>query len=289
MTPASHSRPRPERADSPELAAFRRLREDHPELASAVDMQVEIVVLQRRLMARISTPWLDLDPGHTDERLRQGRPIVGFQEIRFDWGEFRLLFRQIADVLRRYDLIEPQDTQQLQQISREGRPSPQEVAAWYAEHFERYDHDTTRAPAQPDTVGQVLAVAARPFLARVVDALHQRVDLRHWTRPYCPFCGGDAELALLLRAGERRLACGRCTGVWPFPEDTCPHCENRLPGSRTSFGSADGWYRLIACDVCRRYVKAFDARQADRPFLLDVDTIATLPLDAAAQQRGYLS
>ena len=117
MTPASHSRPRPERADSPELAAFRRLREDHPELASAVDMQVEIVVLQRRLMARISTPWLDLDPGHTDERLRQGRPIVGFQEIRFDWGEFRLLFRQIADVLRRYDLIEPQDTQQLQQIS----------------------------------------------------------------------------------------------------------------------------------------------------------------------------
>jgi hypothetical protein len=34
-------------------------------------------------------------------------------------------------------------------------------------------------------------------------------------------------------------------------------------------------------------VKAYDARGADRPFMLDVDTIATLPLDAAAQQRGY--
>jgi len=44
---------------------------------------------------------------------------------------------------------------------------------------------------------------------------------------------------------------------------------------------------VSACDVCRRYLKAYDARRATRPLMVAVDTIATLPLDAAAMQRGY--
>jgi hypothetical protein len=40
--------------------------------------------------------------------------------------------------------------------------------------------------------------------------------------------------------------------------------------------------------VCRRYLKAYDSRSAERPVLVAVDTIATLPLDAAAMQRGYV-
>jgi hypothetical protein len=34
-------------------------------------------------------------------------------------------------------------------------------------------------------------------------------------------------------------------------------------------------------------LKAFDGRNGTRPVLVAVDTIATLPLDAAAMQRGY--
>ena len=56
----------------------------------------------------------------------------------------------------------------------------------------------------------------------------------------------------------------------------------------TTFASRDGRYRVSACDVCRRYLKAYDARNAPRPVMIAVDTIATLPLDAAAMQRGYL-
>ena len=55
----------------------------------------------------------------------------------------------------------------------------------------------------------------------------------------------------------------------------------------TSFASRDGRYRLYACDVCERYIKAYDARQASRPVLPGVDGVATLPLDAAAMQKGY--
>ena len=49
----------------------------------------------------------------------------------------------------------------------------------------------------------------------------------------------------------------------------------------------DGRYRLYACDVCRRYLKAYDVRQGGRPLMLSVDSVATLPLDAAAVSRGY--
>jgi formate dehydrogenase maturation protein FdhE len=45
---------------------------------------------------------------------------------------------------------------------------------------------------------------------------------------------------------------------------------------------------VYACDVCRRYLKAYDARHASRPVMVSVDSIATLPLDAAAMQRGYV-
>jgi hypothetical protein len=281
------SRPRPERADTPELAAFRRLKVDQPELAEAVDMQVEIVVMQQRVQSRLSTPWLEFDSTWLDRQLTDGSPIVRFAEIPFDWGELRVLFRQVADILRRYDLLEPADAAALQQLIRSGRPAPEDVAAWYAANANREPNRERPTSELAETAGQVLVLSARPFLARTVETLHHRVDLTPWTRPYCPFCGGEPELALLTPSGERRLACARCTGVWPFAAHACPHCDNRLPGYQTSFTSRDGRYRLMACDACRRYVKAYDARGADRPFMLDVDTIATLPLDAAAQQRGY--
>ena len=65
-------RPRPERADSPELAAFRQLKAAQPELAGAVDMQVELFVMQRRVQARLSTPWLEFDAAWLDAPARRG-------------------------------------------------------------------------------------------------------------------------------------------------------------------------------------------------------------------------
>jgi formate dehydrogenase maturation protein FdhE len=282
-------RPRPERADSPELAAFRQLKAEHPELAGAVDMQVELFVAQRRVQARLSTPWLEFDAVWLARQLGEGRPILRFNEVPFEWGEFRTLFRQIADVLRRYDVLEPAHLEETQALIRVSRPTRDDVAAWFEEAVGRLPGRPKAASALPEAVGQVLSLTARPFLARTIETLHQRVNLAPWSRPYCPFCGGDAELGILVRPGESHLACGRCTGVWPFPEHACPHCENRLPGYQTTYTSRDGHYRLVGCDACRRYLKSFDARKASRPFMLDVDTIATLPLDAAAQQRGYVA
>ena len=67
----------------------------------------------------------------------------------------------------------------------------------------------------------------------------------------------------------------------------CPFCLNAERGKITSFASRDGQYRLYACDVCQRYIKAYDARRASRPVMPAVDSVATIPLVAAAIQNGY--
>jgi formate dehydrogenase maturation protein FdhE len=100
-------------------------------------------------------------------------------------------------------------------------------------------------------------------------------------------CGGEPELAAITPTADRLLICSRCTSRWRFDPIACPFCGNAERSRITSFASRDGRYRLYACDECQRYVKAYDGRRAPRPVMLAVDTIATLPLDAAAIQKGY--
>jgi FdhE protein len=107
-----------------------------------------------------------------------------------------------------------------------------------------------------------------------------------WAHGTCPLCGGEPDLSLITPAAERLLICSRCTSRWPFHQLACPFCGNDDRQKLTSFATRDGWYRLTACDVCQRYVKAFDGRNATRAVMPAVDSIATLPLDAAAAQRG---
>jgi len=276
--------PRFARADPPEVAALRRLKISHPELGPAVDMQIDLVTLYRRVQSRISTPWLEFDRDAVAAGLRAGRPVVRFEHVPFDWGEVRGLIRQIVDLCRRFDVIEQADADAVHALVRAGRPSPDDGKAWYNERGAGAD----LSPGQiPDALAQILPLAARPFIARAVDVARPLVNLSDWMRPTCPYCGGAPELAAIGVDGERRLLCGRCAGDWPFDEVICPHCDSRDVSRRTSFASRDGRYRLIACDACRRYVKAYIARGADRPVMLDVDTIATLPLDAVAAQNGY--
>ncbi len=291
VTSAQTPRPKSARADPPEIAALRKLKAEQPDLAAAVDLEIDLAALRRRVHGRISTPWLEFQPDWVVRRFAAGRPLLQFDEIPFEWTELRLLFRQISDVLYRHHAIEPAEHTEIQARSHAGMPTVEQVSAWYAE---------TMAPSlapkpsgaadedeKVDTFRQILSLAARPFLSRPVELVQHRIDLAAWQRAYCPFCGGEPELAVLTHAGERHLICGRCAGVWPFAQLACPYCGDEDREHIRSFASRDGHYRLFACDTCRRYLKAYDARAGDRPAMLSVDSIATLPLDAAAIQRGY--
>lgn len=282
--------PRAPRSEPREVAELKQLKIDHPELASAIDMQIELVDMQRRIQGRVPLPWIQPDQDWLAAQQRAGRPAVRFDDIPLDWTDFRLTLRQTAAILHRFEAIERAEHQYIDVLARDGNALPPLVTRWYAATS---GVDGATGAWQVDeaapNLDQLLVLSIRPFLARCAEVLVTRIDLSSWHHGHCPFCGWEPDFAVITPSAERRLICGRCSAQWSFPALACPFCRNDDRARITSFATRDGRYRVSACDVCKRYLKAYDARHVTRPVLVAVDGIATLPLDAAAMQRGYVS
>jgi hypothetical protein len=283
--------PRAPRAEPREIVELRQLKGEQPDLASAVDMQIALVEIQRRVQARVPLPWIQPDPTWLAAQQAAGRPAVRFGDIPLEWSDLRLTLRQTADTLQRYEALERAEHEQIVALTRTGDRLQPLVMQWYlATSGVDADRPSERTPAgSPPTLDQVLLLSLRPFLARCAESLVQRVDFTQWRHGHCPYCGWEPDFAVITPGAERRLICGRCLGQWSFAPLACPFCANDDRSLVTSFATRDGRYRVYGCDVCRRYLKAYDGRNASRPVLVAVDSIATLPLDAAAMQRGYVS
>ena len=278
-------RPRPSRPETRELAELRALRVRLPELAPAVDMQSELVDLQRRIQLRVSTP-SPVPVAERQGRVRQGRRALELGDLPIEWADAGLAARQTADILHRHDVLDSTDHRDLVALVREGADLAPLVAAWYAETAQ--GPHTATSSIRPPMLDDVLQLALRPFFGRAVEVAERGVDLGDWRFPWCPFCGASPDLAVYVDDDRRQLICSRCVGRWDWEAVACPWCPNRDRRQLPSFTSGDGRYRLCACDGCRRYLKAYNAKGAARPVMPAVDSIATLPLDAAAVQRGYV-
>ena len=284
---------RPARSETREVVELKQLRSRQPELADAVDLQLALIELQRRVLARLPMPWVEASADWLKQQHEAGKPLLRFEDVPLDWTDFRLVFRQTADVLRRFEALEGTDYHAIQALSRDGNALEPLVVRWFNQTAAPEKNDALppqvarQVPVSQEALDQVLLLAMRPFLERCADVVQQRADFSTWAHAYCPLCGGEPEFAVLTSGGDRLLICTRCTGRWRFAPDTCPFCKNDDRSLIHSFSSRDGLYRLYACDVCRRYLKAYDARSGSRPVMLVVDSVATLPLDAAAIQRGY--
>jgi hypothetical protein len=286
--------PRGPRSETREVAELRAVKERHPDLAEAVDLHLELIEHQRRIQSRIPLPWFELNSAAIAAHQAEGRPIVRFEDIPLELTDFRLLVRQTADILRRHRAIDDADYEQVQTIGRDMRLLSL-AGEWYRRTAERHAAASAgvgssgargEAPEPGGMLDQVFLIAMKPFLSRCAEVL-QRADLSGWKHAHCPLCGGEPDLAVITPAAERHLICGRCTLHWNFEPLTCPFCRNSDRSRITSFATPDGQYRVYACDVCHRYLKAYDGRRAARPVMPVVDAVATLPLDAAAMQRGY--
>jgi len=274
---------RPPRADTPEVLGLKELKAAQPDLASAIDLQIALLDIQRRLQGRVPLPWISADDAWLQTQEKAGRALVRFGDIPLEWSDFRLSFRQNADVLLRFDALEAADHQAIVALAREGNALEPVVEQWYNATS---GTGQSRPEGLPASLDHVLVLALRPFLAKCAEVLRQRTPL---TAPHsvCPFCGWEPDFSVITPSAERHLICGRCWAHWPFASLTCPFCRNDDRAKITSFATRDGRYRVYGCDVCHRYLKAYDGRTAPRAVMVAVDTIATLPLDAAAMQRGY--
>jgi hypothetical protein len=293
VTDSTARPPRPARAESREALELQSIRARHPELAAAVDMHLELLELQRRIQGRVPLPMLDVSADTLRRHQLEARPLLRFEDIPLDLTDLRLMVRQTADVLRRFGALEQPDYEKAQTLGRDMQLLAA-VGRWYRGSAERQLAVAGVSAAGHDlgddtALGQVIALAMRPFLSRCAEVLQQRAELANWAHTHCALCGGEPDLAVITPSAERHLICGRCSLRWKFESLTCPYCRNTDRARITSFATTDGQYRVYACDVCQRYLKAYDGRRASRPVMPMVDSVATLPLDAAAMQRGYTS
>lgn len=277
---------KPQRPDPREIVELRQLKEEQPDLAQAIDLQIQLLQMQRRVQTRVPLPAMNLDAGVLEKALAAGKPILGFEQVPIDWSDLRFLVRSTADAMRKHDAIEAEDYRRVEMLTRDADRLTPAIRNWY---------ETARP--EPAGGGQVsadiagleplLVQAMRPFLSRCAEAVMARSSFAGWPHGNCPLCGGEPDFSVITPAAERLLICSRCTTRWRFSQIGCPFCLNADRRRITSFATRDGLYRLNGCDVCQRYLKAYDARTAPRPVMPAVDAIATLPLDAAAVQRGY--
>ena len=274
--------PPPQRSESREIAELRRLKQEQPDLGSAADLQIELLQLQRRVQSRVSLPVIKLDTDYLNAQLASA-PVLRFEHLPIEWGDLRFLLRATAAAMRSHEALDEADFRRVETLCRDAERLPIAMRSWY---------ESAKAgapPIHPDAAGlePVFLQAMRPFLTRSADAIMAKTDLLGWTHGTCPLCAGEPDFAVITPAADRVLLCGRCSARWRFHQLTCPFCLNADRGRLTSFASRDGQYRLYACNACQRYLKAFDARRASRPVMPIVDGVATLPLDAAAIQKGY--
>jgi FdhE protein len=131
-----------------------------------------------------------------------------------------------------------------------------------------------------------------PVLTSVQIALAPLRGGAPWEYGYCPVCGTSPLLAELRGLEQGRfLRCGLCAAAWEVTRHLCPFCGTRdhhalgylqLAGEETRF-------RVTTCDACGHYVKTIATlAELAGPSLLAADA-ATLHLDLAAAERGYIA
>jgi formate dehydrogenase maturation protein FdhE len=276
----------PQRTEPREIIELRQLKDDQPELASAIDLQIQLINMQRRVLSRVPLPSINLDSAHLDKAVSAGTPVLAFEQVPIDWSDLRFLVRSTADAMRKHDAIEDEDYRRVEALTRDAEGLAPAIKNWY--------ESSRPVPAggrevSPEIAGlePLLLQALRPFLSKCADAIMARTQFPGWPHGNCPVCGGEPDFSVITPSAERLLLCSRCTSRWRFNQLACPWCLNADRAKITSFATRDGRYRLNGCDVCMRYLKAFDGRHSSRQVMPAVDAIATLHLDAAAVQRGY--
>ena len=208
-------------------------------------------------------PWIQAEPEWLRAQQAAGRPVVRFGDIPLDWTDFRLTLRQTADILRRYEALDRAEHEQILALAREGNALQPLVSAWYAatsgvDAADAVPHATPRANAESRSGAGAGDAAVPGPLRRSADAAGRLLRLAPRPLPVLRLGAG-------LRGDhpERRSPPDLRPLHRPvdFRHLTCPFCANDDRSQVTSFATRDGRYRVYACDVCRRYLKAYDAQK----------------------------
>ena len=151
---------------------LRRLKEDNPDLASAVDLQIELLQLQRRVQSRVPLP--SIRPRfRVPQRAARRRtdPAVRAPADRLERPAVPAARHGDGDAHARG--ARGRGLQRAEALCRDAERLPDIVRGWY-------EAVRTRRRCRDDAAGlePVLLQAMRPFLTRAADAIMARMRSR---------------------------------------------------------------------------------------------------------------
>jgi hypothetical protein len=154
----------PTRTEPREVIELRQLKEDQPDLASAIDLQIQLLQMQRRVQSRVPLPSINLDAAHLDKAVASGKPILAFEQVPIDWSDLRFLVRSTADAMRTHEAIETDDYRRIDALSKDAEFLRPAIRNWYeaSRPVPAGGHETA-----PEIAGlePLLLQAMRPFLS----------------------------------------------------------------------------------------------------------------------------
>ena len=248
----------------------------HPELRELLAFYERLFSIQFAFKSTAASQGADHDREIKTALLAAGAPQVTFDDLNIKLPDFIPLFTQVADILGAFfpDREKPH-----------AGVAPEllmlKVRSMY-ESRKPFIESGAELPMTDIAAG----LSLMPYLQLAAEAIMPLIPLDAWQRPRCPVCGGMPSFAALARdSGARSLLCSRCNGVWQYGRVGCPFCE--AGNEQLYYMSDDRRYRLYVCDACRRYLKTIDLRAADAAVSLPVESLVTVSMDIAAQEKGY--
>jgi FdhE protein len=219
------------------------------------------------------------DPDAARSKLLGGVPLLRGESVTVDTAEFARRWKRLAEALE--------------------SPPPGIGLAVKRGHLDPGAALATLLDGQPLEVagfdaGLVVTLCRFTLFAGLAALADCAVSVRQgvpWDHGSCPVCGGTPLLGEFRGLDQSRfLRCGSCAASWEVPRQWCPGCGNR-DHATLGFLAKEGEgtrYRVATCDACRGGLKMLSTLTTLPPLMLLVADAATLHLDLAAADRGYL-
>jgi FdhE protein len=136
----------------------------------------------------------------------------------------------------------------------------------------------------------VIALLSVPFLRACNRELASSIS-PSWLEGYCPLCGAWPAFAETRGIERSRFfRCGRCGGEWHARPLWCPYCRMDDHNALASLVPENAGLNAVieGCRSCRGYVKTFTRLQGCPPSTVMLDDLASVHLDVAALEQGYM-
>ncbi|MEW6002638.1 MAG: formate dehydrogenase accessory protein FdhE [Nitrospirota bacterium] len=263
------------------------LREKRPVYKEILDFYEKVVEKQESIKPILEVGPLNIRKDLIGMHLKEGFPLIDREEFPIDIPSSIKLFESLCRVGEDSTNKTRENVLSIELAIRRGSLDPEELLKRHSD--ETYLRETAEdLDIDEEVLGFFMHMSIQPSINFNIVKLQSEIDLKNWTKGYCPVCGSLPQISELRGEGQRYYLCSFCGFKWRGERLKCPFCENSDHNSLHYFYAEDEEaYRVDLCNRCKQYIKTVDSRKLDFEPDLILEDLTTLHLDITAVQEGF--